>query len=189
MSAGFGLKARYCGAVRWSRRGSCGNPGCTDAECRCALCGEPIGVSEDDPRWESHPEYCDDCDLCRDQVPVMLFRGEGKGMEQAQFHTACFATIVQFRQGCTKEQRENRMTTTEVKKFINETRQREDAALRDIYQTARMLIPLLKDRQMIEVAKDLETKFFILDAIKQEMNEFTLNNFNVFMQAILGDLK
>ncbi|HLG97204.1 MAG TPA: hypothetical protein VKX49_12905 [Bryobacteraceae bacterium] len=84
--------------LTWSN-GSCGNPGCTDPECCCSLCGKPIGVSEDDPRWDRHDEYCDDCDLCRDQVPVMLFRGEGKAMQQAQFHIKCFEKIVRIKPG------------------------------------------------------------------------------------------
>jgi hypothetical protein len=91
------LRAESAGAIRWSRRGSCGDPGCKDAECCCALCGLPIGVAEDDPRWETHDEYCGDCDLCRDQVPLMLFRGSGKRMQQAQFHTRCFEKVVAFR--------------------------------------------------------------------------------------------
>ena len=100
MSANFAIKARYAGQIRWSKRGSCGNPGCKDPECGCALCGLPIGVPEDDPRWEKHGEWCNDCDLCRDQVPLMLFRGEGKATEQAQFHNRCFEKIAHFRAGC-----------------------------------------------------------------------------------------
>ena len=82
--------------IHWSREGSCGNPGCTTVGCGCALCGMPIGVSDDDPRWLSHPEDYDDCELCRDQVPVILFRGEGRAMEQAQFHVHCFGEIVKW---------------------------------------------------------------------------------------------
>jgi len=100
MSADFSIKARYVGAIRWSKRGSCGNPGCKDTECCCGVCGEPIGVSEDDPRWDDHDEFCGDCLLCRDQVPLILFRGKGKNMEQAQFHTACFEKVAHFRSGC-----------------------------------------------------------------------------------------
>lgn len=96
----FSVKSRFAGAIRWSRRGSCSEPGCKDPECGCSICGEPIGVSEDDPRWESHPEYCGDCELCRDQVPIILFRGEGEAMEQAQFHAACFEKVAHFREGC-----------------------------------------------------------------------------------------
>jgi len=76
--------------VKWSRRGSCGERGCADPECLCGVCQLPIGVADDDPRWEEHDEWCGDCDLCRDQVPIILFRGEGKQMEQAQFHWQCF---------------------------------------------------------------------------------------------------
>jgi hypothetical protein len=96
----FEIKARFAGRIRWSKRGSCGEAGCSDPECCCALCLLPIGVPDDDPRWESHSEWCDDCDLCRDRVPAALFRGEGRKMEQAQFHTKCFEKIVFFRQGC-----------------------------------------------------------------------------------------
>jgi hypothetical protein len=92
----FSIKSRYAGQIRWSRRCSCGEAGCTDPECRCAFCDQPIGVSEDDPRWERHPDYCIGCELCDDTVPVILFRGEGKAMKQAQFHNACFAEIVLF---------------------------------------------------------------------------------------------
>lgn len=90
---GFVLKSRYLGAIRWSRRGSCGESGCTDSECCCSFCQKPIGVPESDPRWETHPEYCEECDLCRDMIPIQLFRGEGKQMEQASFHKACFLTV------------------------------------------------------------------------------------------------
>ena len=93
----FELKPQFAHAIRWSRRGFCGNPGCKDPECCCAFCLEPIGVPEDDPRWEKHSEYCDDCELCRDQVPMMLFRGQGKATEGASFHTRCFEKIVHFR--------------------------------------------------------------------------------------------
>ena len=91
------LKPETFGAIRWSRRGSCGSSGCTDPECCCGLCGEPIGVPEGDPRWQSHDEYCSGCELCRDEVPLMLFRGEGKNTEQARFHEACFQKLVRVR--------------------------------------------------------------------------------------------
>jgi hypothetical protein len=59
----------YIAAIRWSKRGSCGNAGCKDPECACAFCGLPIGVPEDDPRWDEHSEYCDDCELyCFDKI-------------------------------------------------------------------------------------------------------------------------
>ena len=92
----FTIKQRYAGAIRWSTRGTCAIAGCKDPECCCSLCGQPIGVPEDDPRWEDHDEDCCDCDLCRDQVPIILFRGEGKNMTQATFHTACFHKIAWF---------------------------------------------------------------------------------------------
>ena len=97
---GFLIKSRYAASIRWSKRGSCGMAGCKDPECGCALCGKPIGVPENDPRWDGHDEDCCDCDLCRDQVPLMLFRGEGKATEQAQFHHACFELIIFVREGC-----------------------------------------------------------------------------------------
>lgn len=96
-AADFIIKPQYDGAIRWSKRGTCGNPGCTDPECGCSFCGSPIGVAEDDPRWEAHGDWCGDCDLCRDQVPLVLFRGEGKDMEQAQFCWSCVGRIFFFR--------------------------------------------------------------------------------------------
>lgn len=99
MSRDFVLRPEFAGSIRWSRRGSCGNPGCSDPECGCALCKLPIGVPDDDPRWESHQrEFCgrDDCELCRDQVPTELFRGKGRAMEAARFHWECFRKVTWF---------------------------------------------------------------------------------------------
>ena len=95
MNAAFGIKAEYAPKIRWSKRGSCGQSGCTDPECGCALCGKPIGVGEDDPRWEDHDEFCGDCELCRDQVPLILFRGKGRKMLQAQFCSACVQQMIE----------------------------------------------------------------------------------------------
>jgi hypothetical protein len=99
MTSDFQIKPRYAALIRWSKRGSCGESGCPDPECACSLCGQPIGVSERDPRWEEHDEFCADCELCRDQAPIMLWRGKGKQIKQAQFHTACFEKILFVRQG------------------------------------------------------------------------------------------
>jgi hypothetical protein len=80
--------------VRWSK-GSCGTPGCKDPECVCALCAQPIGTSEEDPRWDSHPDYCCSCQLCEDQVPIILFHGDsdGREMRQAALHARCFQKL------------------------------------------------------------------------------------------------
>jgi len=86
------IKIDISKVLRWSA-GSCGRSGCTDDSCVCAVCALPIGVDEDDPRWYSHSEYCDGCELCIDDVPIIIFRGEGKEMEQAAFHSACFQTL------------------------------------------------------------------------------------------------
>ena len=95
----FGIKPEAAERINWNARGSCGNAGCTDPECCCSYCARPIGVPDDDPRWDSHDEDCDECDLCRDRVPIILFRGEGKAMKQAQFHTRCFEQIGVFEDG------------------------------------------------------------------------------------------
>jgi hypothetical protein len=79
--------------VRWSK-GSCGVSGCSDPECVCALCAQPIGTPENSPLWEGHDEDCDGCELCMDEVPIILFRGEGKDMTQAAFHTECFKKLM-----------------------------------------------------------------------------------------------
>jgi hypothetical protein len=79
--------------IHWNARGSCGASGCTDPMCVCSLCGLPIGVAESDWRWEFHPDYCDGCALCEDSIPWIIFRGEGRNMKQAQFHTKCFEQV------------------------------------------------------------------------------------------------
>lgn len=78
--------------LRWSK-GSCENPGCTDETCVCAVCALPIGVREDDERWQTHDEYCAGCELCEDEVPILLFRRHNGMTEQAALHTACFRKI------------------------------------------------------------------------------------------------
>lgn len=84
------LRADVMATVVWSRQ-ACGRPGCAAHRgCRCALCNEPIGVDEEDPRWQQHDEWCGGCELCQDQVPIILFRGQGKDTVAAHFHTACF---------------------------------------------------------------------------------------------------
>ncbi len=90
----FNILPEFAERIHWNRRGSCGNGGCTDPECCCSLCARPIGVAEDDPRWDEHPDYCDDCDLCWDRVPIILWRGKGKAMQQAQFHIRCFERML-----------------------------------------------------------------------------------------------
>lgn len=94
----FAINPEKADMIRWNRRGSCGQSGCTDPECCCALCGKPVGVPEDDPRWQEHSEFCIGCELCEDEVPLMLFRGEGKQMEQAKFHKKCFREVTSFEQ-------------------------------------------------------------------------------------------
>lgn len=93
----FAIRPEFASRIVWNTRGSCGNSGCTDPECCCSFCAKPIGVSEEDPRWDAHPECCDDCDLCRDQVPIMLFHGEGERWKQAQFHLRCFEQVAVFK--------------------------------------------------------------------------------------------
>jgi hypothetical protein len=94
----FAIRENCAGRILWHVRSHCSEPGCRDPLCVCSLCGEPIGTPDDDPRWDQHNEdYCGDCDLCRDQVPLMLFQGEGRAMKRAQFHRRCFETIVEFK--------------------------------------------------------------------------------------------
>ena len=90
----FQILPEFAERIFWNKRGTCGNAGCTDPECCCSLCARPIGVDEEDPRWDTHDEYCEDCELCRDRVPAMLFRGEGKETEGAQFHWNCFIRMI-----------------------------------------------------------------------------------------------
>lgn len=80
--------------VRWTSRGSCGVPGCAEPDCVCALCAKPIGIPENDPRRDSHYEDCYGCEICEDDVPMMLFCGQGKDCAQAAFHNACFKRLL-----------------------------------------------------------------------------------------------
>ena len=80
--------------IRWSK-GSCGVSGCADPECVCALCAQPIGIPESDPRWNGHDPDCGGCELCEDEVPIILFRGEGRDMLQAAFHQRCFDKLLE----------------------------------------------------------------------------------------------
>jgi hypothetical protein len=75
--------------IRWST-GSCGNSGCKDPECVCALCAKPLGISEDDP---THDPECEGCERCDDNVPIIIFRREGEGIVQAAFHAKCFEAV------------------------------------------------------------------------------------------------
>jgi len=79
--------------LRWSH-GSCGEPGCADPECCCAVCALPIGTSDEVLEQNGHDPECFGCEMCKDQVPLILFRGEGKDMVQASFHNACFESIL-----------------------------------------------------------------------------------------------
>lgn len=80
--------------VRWSRS-SCGEVGCADSDCVCALCAGPIGVPEDDPRRRGHEADCPGCELCEDDFPVILWRGEGKDTVEARFHVRCFQRLLE----------------------------------------------------------------------------------------------
>jgi hypothetical protein len=97
MAGDFVIRPECAGLIRWSRRGSCGNSGCKDPECGCSICGEPIGIPEDDPRRDGHDENCPGCAICEDDIPIMLWRGQGKDTEQAQFHSKCFGKVIWIR--------------------------------------------------------------------------------------------
>ena len=84
--------------ILWIVRPVCGEPGCSEhPQCLCSLCGKPIGTPEDDPRWIDHDQECPDCDLCRDQMPLMLWRGKGRSTQMARFHEECFNQIVELK--------------------------------------------------------------------------------------------
>ena len=85
--------------IHWSKRGSCGESGCIDPDCCCSFCAKPIGIPENDPRRDMHDEencFDLDCPICVDRVPLILWRGEGKNTEQAQFHDACFRQMMNW---------------------------------------------------------------------------------------------
>lgn len=98
MPVSFSLRPESAGAIRWSARGSCGNAGCSDPECCCSLCGLPIGLAQEDPRWEGHYEDCAGCELCRDSYPLTIWRTFAGGRtEEARFHYLCFQKVVRIR--------------------------------------------------------------------------------------------
>jgi hypothetical protein len=35
--------------------------------------------------------------FCEDDVPTILFRGQGKAMQQASFHWSCFKQVARFK--------------------------------------------------------------------------------------------
>ena len=84
--------------LRWSE-GGCGISGCSGPDCVCALCAQPIGLKEDDPRWQHHSEHCGGCDLCEDSVPTIIFRGDREHMRQAALHSRCLAKLTEPRGG------------------------------------------------------------------------------------------
>jgi hypothetical protein len=66
-------------------------------KCICSLCGEVIGVPDDDPRKLAHdPDFCDaqttgDCDLC--EIAIRIFKGEGRDCVAQQYHFKCFIRV------------------------------------------------------------------------------------------------
>jgi hypothetical protein len=52
-----------------------------------------MGVSDDD---DTHDPECMRCERCEDNVPIILFSGEGDDMKQAAFHNKCFMMIGNF---------------------------------------------------------------------------------------------
>jgi hypothetical protein len=88
------IKPQYANAIKWSK-GSCGNSGCTEDSCACSFCGGPIGIPQDDPRRDNPDEYCVGCEICEDDVPLMLF--DSKRNLQAQFHRRCSELLFHFR--------------------------------------------------------------------------------------------
>lgn len=80
-------------SVRWSK-GSCGRSGCSDPECVCASCAKPIGIDEEDAHRSGHDEDCLGCEICQDDVPIILFRGHGKFSVQAAFYHKCFEKLL-----------------------------------------------------------------------------------------------
>jgi hypothetical protein len=90
----FQMTSEIEAQLRFSKRGSCGAPGCTDPHCCCSLCGEPIGIVECDPHYDT----CEGCERCG-ETPICLFRGEGSDTEQAQLHNKCFGALLNIKVG------------------------------------------------------------------------------------------
>lgn len=83
MDSSFQMTPEIEAQLRFSARGSCGAPGCKDPDCCCSLCGEPIGIPENDP----HYDECEGCSACG-EIAILLFRTEAENYVtgQAQLH-------------------------------------------------------------------------------------------------------
>jgi hypothetical protein len=93
----FTLRREFAGAINWSSQGSCGNAGCADPSCVCSFCGLPIGRTDEELENLDHDAECDGCELCADQIPIILWRKRGRVTFQAQFHQACFTRLARIR--------------------------------------------------------------------------------------------
>lgn len=61
----------------------------------CSLCGNVIGTRDDDPRRDTHDEFCVGCEVC--DIAVILFRGKGRDMKIQRYHTSCFSRVLTAR--------------------------------------------------------------------------------------------
>lgn len=81
------------------------------------------------------------------------------------------------------------MTTRECKAAMVDFVQCRTRALDEIIKAARPLLPILKDHNLTNVAKDLDEKFFMLDACEQEMAEFLRRNSQIALLTIIEELE
>lgn len=76
------------------------------------------------------------------------------------------------------------MTTSEFTKFISGAHQRDREALEEIAQAARALVPILKDKALLETANALEEKLFLLDRIRKERLQTIEANLETAVEAM-----
>lgn len=74
--------------LEWSRR----SPQEGEPDCTCMLCGEVIGVPDDDPRKYEHEDYCTGCPVC--DIALRMWRGKGKNMVEQRYHVRCFEKVL-----------------------------------------------------------------------------------------------
>lgn len=81
------------------------------------------------------------------------------------------------------------MTTQEIYDYFKKYEAEEKSHLIAIAKIARSIIPVLKDKEMNHVAKQLEEVFFLADGMNEEHNKWMKEHFMELILAMKGDIK
>jgi len=80
------------------------------------------------------------------------------------------------------------MKTNEVNKFMSDSHAREWQVLHEIAQSVRALLPVLKDQNLHATAKCLEDKLTLLDAVKEERDQFVIQNAFLVLDSLISNM-